>query len=492
MSSKSEAVSATGKGGEGGKAVKAGLGYTVGNILVKGIVFLTLPIFSRLMTTAQFGVYNVFISYESILYVLIGCAMDLSLQNAKLDYRENVNSYISSVSMLYVINSLVCCLLITVMGSWLSEVLKLEQRILYLLVVYSFSTAIISLYNMKVSLHYEYKKYLTLTLSYSIGNVLLSLLLILTVLSDRRDYGRIIGASGAVMIAALWVLYTLYKDAPPKPNREYWKYGLKYSLPLVPHGISQVLLAQFDRIMIRQMISDSAAGVYSLAANIKLVLTVITHSITSAWRTWFFNAMHNNRVKEIQTRARQLVEMYMILAVGAMSVSHELVLILGGRNYDEAKYVAIPMIMDAFMLFIYSVVVQGEYYTKKTHFITIGTVIATVVNIITNYIFIRKYGFVAAAYTTLFSYMIHLSLHLYISRKVTGFAIIPPRPLLIFLGIIAVDGAANIILVDKMAARWLVCLAVEAAIGLHFVKDTQILSKFLRKFKGENHVETES
>ena len=43
------------------KAIKAGVGYTLGNILVKGIGFISLPIFSRLMTTEEFGVYNIFI-----------------------------------------------------------------------------------------------------------------------------------------------------------------------------------------------------------------------------------------------------------------------------------------------------------------------------------------------------------------------------------------------------------------------------------------------
>ena len=42
-------------------AMKAGLGYTIGNVLVKGINFLTLPLFSRLLTTEEFGVCNVFL-----------------------------------------------------------------------------------------------------------------------------------------------------------------------------------------------------------------------------------------------------------------------------------------------------------------------------------------------------------------------------------------------------------------------------------------------
>ena len=49
------------------KAVSAGMGYTLGNMLIKGINFLTVPIFSRLMSTDEFCVYNVFLSYDAIL-----------------------------------------------------------------------------------------------------------------------------------------------------------------------------------------------------------------------------------------------------------------------------------------------------------------------------------------------------------------------------------------------------------------------------------------
>lgn len=66
------------------KAVSAGMGYTLGNMLIKGINFLTVPIFSRLMSTDEFGVYNVFLSYDAILSVLIGMALHSSVKSLSL------------------------------------------------------------------------------------------------------------------------------------------------------------------------------------------------------------------------------------------------------------------------------------------------------------------------------------------------------------------------------------------------------------------------
>ena len=460
----------------GGKALKAGVGYTVGNFLVKGIAFLTLPLFSRLMTTAEFGTYNVFISFEAILYVIVGLAIHTSIQSANLEFK-GANKYVSSVSLIYIINAAILSLIVCVFGSMLSKVTGFGISIMLLLVLYSFGTSMIQLYNNKIALSYDYKRYLAITVAYSVGSVIISLALMLTIMSNHRDIGRILGTTITVFLVALWILATFYKDARPKYNKEYWKFAVKYSLPIVPHGISQVLLAQFDRIMIRSIVSSSAAGIYSLATNIKLILTVITTSITTAWRTWFFQAIEANKIKEIQKRAGQLLEGYTILTIGLMSVSKEIILVIGGRNYESAKYVVIPMIVDAFILFIYSVIVQSEYYTKKTHYIMTGTMIAAVINVVTNYIFIHKYGFIAAAYTTLFSYVVYLILHLFISYKVVGFDVIKHKKLLLLLGLVTADAALNLVLVDKVIMRWIICFVIVLILGIHFANDTGALRK---------------
>ena len=84
----------------GTKAAKAGLAYTVGNVLLKGIAFLTLPIFSRILTTEEVGFYNLYVSYETILTIFVGLCLYGSLRTAKYDYRQEFDSYVSSTLML--------------------------------------------------------------------------------------------------------------------------------------------------------------------------------------------------------------------------------------------------------------------------------------------------------------------------------------------------------------------------------------------------------
>ena len=453
-----------------GKAVKAGVGYTIGNVLVRGISFLSLPIFSRIMTTDQFGVYNVFVSYEAILYVVIGCAIHSSMQSANIEFKNRIDDYASSVSLIYILNAVVLLAVVQAFGGTLSQLLDFDKVILCLLVLYSLGSAILALYNNRISISYDYKRYLMIALFNAVGNVLLSLLLMFTVFSDRRDYGRIIGSTGTLFIISILILSFLYRKEKPKFNKIYWKFALKYSLPIVPHGISQVLLAQFDRIMIRALVNNAAAGIYSLAGNIKLVLTIITESVTTAWRTWFYSEMNQGNIKLIQEKAIQVSGLFVIFAVGLMAISPEMIFILGGKEYARGRFVAIPMIMDAFILFLYNVIVQSEYYSRKTVYIMFGTMIAAAINIITNYIFINLYGFIAAAYTTLFSYICYLILHIVISYKQVHFSVIPLKWLAGWVAIVGVCGALDLVFIDCLAVRWILCISIVAALGMYLLK----------------------
>ena len=75
------------------RVIKAGIGYTVGYYLLKGLSFLTVPVFSRLLSPAENGIFNTYLAYQTILFLLVGMALHTSLKNAKYKYEENFAAY---------------------------------------------------------------------------------------------------------------------------------------------------------------------------------------------------------------------------------------------------------------------------------------------------------------------------------------------------------------------------------------------------------------
>lgn len=455
----------------GNKAIKAGIGYTAANILIKGLAFLTLPLFSRIMTTEQFGVYNIFVSYETMLSIVLGLAIHSSLKSANLKFKDKISEYTSSVCLIYILSGIIWLIVALVFNQSLSRWMEMERIVVPLLVLYSFGNALILLYNNRISLEYSYKKYIAIALLNALGNIVLSLFFMFTIFSVERDVGRIVGMSVSIFCLSIVVLIGIFKKAKPRFSYEYWRFAMIYSLPMVPHGISQVLLGQFDRIMIQKICGNSYAGVFSLACNIKMIAMVLCDSMITAWGVWFFEKMALGRKKDIQLRAVQLCIIFCILSIGLMAVSPELILILGGKAYELGKYVAIPMIVDAFLIFIYSIVVQSEYYKNKTVFVMAGTLIAAAIDIVLNLIFIPRYGFIAAAYTTLVAYICYLILHCIISRILVGFCIVPLKWLFIFAGIIMTLTAFDLYNIDNMHMRWLLGIIAMGILGLILTKD---------------------
>ncbi len=505
------------------KAVKAGMGYTIGNFMVKGIQFLAMPLFGRLMTTEEFGVYNVFASYDAILFVFLGLCVHASLRSANQEYDGKLDAYASSISLIYVVNLALFALLLALFGRPLSGLLGFDRLALWLLLLHSFGSSLLSLYNDRLSIAYNYKEYIGLSLCNAVANVLISLALMLTVYSGARDTGRMLGASCAMFAVGVYILIRLWQRARPRYDREYWKFGITYSLPIIPHGISNVLLAQFDRIMIRSMVGDHEAGLYSMAANVKLILLVIMESVANAWSTWFFDrsrvAKENaasvqtdagtvnrsasnrgnpdegeiehptadaepgeglshggvltNRVPagiSIPDAAVLLAAGFAFLTIGLCSVGPEVILLVGGMKYYESRFVLVPMLLEVFALFLYNLVVQSEYVAKRTGYVMAGTVGAAGLNVVLNTIFIMRYGYVAAAWTTLFCYVLYLIFHLIVSRRLQGYAILPAKGLLPFaLAVIAV-AACDCLLQKQWILRWVLCAVADIPIGLWLLK----------------------
>ena len=191
------------------KVFKAGIGYTIGNVMVKGINFLAIPIFSRLLTTEEMGLYTVFAAYEAVLFVFIGMALHSSIRSAKYEFEGKIDDFTSSIMGIYWINLIVALFISIVFNKILTKLLDLDLVTLVMLVIYSFGIAVVTLYNARISLDYEYKKYIKVSLASTIGNVGLSLILIKTIFNSSRGFGRVLELQFPLYLLQ-YILYMIY------------------------------------------------------------------------------------------------------------------------------------------------------------------------------------------------------------------------------------------------------------------------------------------
>jgi O-antigen/teichoic acid export membrane protein len=141
--------------------------------------------------------------------------------------------------------------------------------------------------------------------------------------------------------------------------------------------------------------------------------------MNSAWSPWAMLQMHEGKIDKLKSASRWYVLLFSCAIIVFLLICPELLWILGGDKYMEAKYVMPPAMIAVVPQFIYSLYIDAEIYLKVPKRIAIGTLIAAVLNLVLNFIFIPMFGYVAAAYTTLAGYLALFAFH-YISVHKLG------------------------------------------------------------------------
>lgn len=466
------------------KVIKAGIGYTVGNYMLKGLSFLTVPIFSRLLSTSDYGIFNTYLAYQSILFLLVGMALHTSLKNAKYKYGEDFGKYNS------------CCILITLisLGAWLvlcnllyplyAGVVEFPRFVVNLLLLDSFGTALIQFFNVYVGLDYRYASFLKISAFNALANLGVSVLLILTVFREERWTGRILGNAVPVVIIAVVIIWYFWRKQSPAMNREYAKFAISYSFPLIPHGLSQVVLSQFDRIMIKHMIGDAEAGIYSFAYTIFSIINVTANSLDNVWGPWFYERMEAKDYEGVRKYSNQYALGMLCVSVMVMLGAPELVKILGDREYWDSMYSVIPIVAGGYFMFLYTFPSYVEYYYAKTKFIAVGTGMAALINIALNLVCIQRFGYLAAAYTTLVTYLLYFVFHYVIAWRIQGHCIFSTGRLALYMLVALAAAVISLLLIGLWLVRWLLLVAVGILFAVWAEKEFGILEKVRNKCMG--------
>ncbi len=444
------------------KLFKAGAGYIIGNYLLKGITFLSAPIFTRLLTTEEYGDFGAYIAYESIFYIVLGLALHSSITNAKYEYKEKFNEYVSSLVLLSGISVGIWLVFANIFYNGYGKLLGLDRTVVNILVFHCLGSALFQLFNVYVGLSYSVKAYLRLTAVNALSNMGLSVILILTVFKENRLMGRIVGTALPIVLIGGYICYYFFKKAKPRVDKLYWKYALQYSLPIIPHGISQVILSSFDRIMIKGMVGAAEAGLYSFAGTINSLIFVVSSSLDKVWKPWFYEKMDAKDYKSIRKSATKYMFGFAVFVAMVIMVVPELIRILGDREYWKTTNCVVPVVLGGFFSFIYTIPVYVEYFYKKTKYIALGSMLAAALNVVLNYFFIPRYGYIAAAYTTLATYLLYFIFHYFLAKKIHGSSLVSVAACFCSSLFVCAAGGAAMLLEDKIVIRWL----IEVGIGV--------------------------
>ena len=313
----------------------------IANIGSKGISFILAPLYSFIMSTAEYGIIDILSTTISLLFPILcfdiyeatfryssdnkyndkkvlntslrvcGPACVLSILISVASFAIAPNNYYVAVPVCVFLSSINCIF---------AQYLRGKQRIKQ----FAFSGVVSAV-------------------------SLLALTVVFTIVLKMGVTGWVFAYSISKVIELIYLLMAdhNYRDVSWKEyDRGYLKEFMKYSLPLMPTTIMWWVMNLSDRYVLAGILGVAATGIYAVAAKIPSILSLFENIFYQAWQTTAIKKAEDEQRDLFFSSVFQNYMTVMVIGVlGLLIISKPAVYLLFAEDYHEAWIYLPPLII---------------------------------------------------------------------------------------------------------------------------------------------------
>lgn len=397
--------------------VRAAFWFMVCSFMQKGISSITTPIFTRLLSTEEYGQYSVFNSWLGIVTVFVSLNLSSGVfMQGLVKYEDRRREYASSLQGLTILLVAVWTAIYLVFHDFWNGIFELTTVQMLAMLLMIWMSAAFGFWASSERVIFSYRRLVFITVLVSVAKPVLGIFLVLH--AEDRVTARILGLAAVELIGYSGLMVSQIIKGRKLCVPEFWQHALLFNIPLIPHYLSTTVLNSADRIMIEKMVNADTAGIYSLAYSISQLMTLFTTGITQTLEPWRYAKQKAGRQEDIAALAYPTLILVAGLNILLIAFAPEVVQIFAPPEYHDAIWVIPPVAMSVYFMFTYGFFASFEFYYEKTGYVAASTMAGAVLNIILNYIFIGMFGYFAAGYTTLICYIVYAACHYLAMRKI--------------------------------------------------------------------------
>ncbi|MBP5489019.1 MAG: oligosaccharide flippase family protein [Lachnospiraceae bacterium] len=466
--------------------LKSGFWYVASMFLTKGMVFITMPIFTRLMTKAQYGDFSVFCSWQSVLIIFCSLEIHGTLNLARFDYsEEEYKSYITSSLCLSTLIAGVLFGLYLAFPHMFDKLFLMKKEYMYVMFAYLFTVPAIYMFQTKQRVEYKYKVSSTISLGASILAPIIALVMVLLMKDSDPLFGRIIGQH--VLYIALGVAFYIYFLHCSRTIRvSYWKYAIRLGLPLVFSYIGSRVLLTADTIILKHMCTPENVSNVSVTHSTSQIILLLVQTINMAWAPWLYDMLKTRRHKDVKKFYRVYLWAVVLATFAALAIGPEIIHILGGQKYKDAIYLLPPNILCGIFTVLTATFVNIETYNKKPRYAAILTGGVAALNVVLDILGVYLFGYMAVCYATVLCLLLLCVLHYRVTLKMEIKEILSAKTFAAVLIAAIMLIPTALLLYQNTVVRYsviAVCFLVVVAIAIYKREEIKHLIKKVRKKK---------
>lgn len=399
------------------QTAKTAILNTVANCISLVVGMIMIPIVTRVLSTEQMGIANTFISTRNTVVIIITCSVYAYVHKAMIEFKDEKKSYIFSIIVFSILAVVISFCISLIFKEKLMKLLSLDNFLYYWLFISCLGFALYSIADYYCI--FQNKYYIVAMIVLSVGPISQFLSVGLSyVLENDKYIGRVIGLDFVYLLVAVCLIVWMFVGRRPKFKTKYVKTTLAFTIPIIPHLLSQMVLTQCDLVMISYFCGSSKSGIYSMGHTVGFLALTVMSQIMASWSPWVYRRMEDKEFKTIFDNSKLIVLVGAFISIGLLTISTELIKIVLTDVYSPCIYIVPTLVVAMFFQFIYIFVYDFQFFNKKAKSIAASSIVAAIFNLITNYIFIPKFGFLAAGFTTLASYFVLLMINYFFTVRI--------------------------------------------------------------------------
>jgi len=396
------------------------LNYIPGSIMPAFISLASAAIFTRIFSALEYGQYSLVMS----VIALIVAISSQWLQQA-------INRYLSAatndkerqrIKQATVVGFVLTCVLLVGVGilTWALAAITLPsqwQRFILPAVLFVVAMSAFNPVSVVLQAEMQARRFSYFSLANAVGKLVLSIVIVFTI--SREPAGMIWGAalSTILLLPILWhwadmpALRTLRREEWPG----YWadiKRFAAYGFPMIGWFLAATLLNVGDRYVIQWFRGSAEVGIYS--ANYSLIngaAGLVAAPVLLAAHPFLMRAWGEgdkvNAGRWLGTIAEWILQVGIILIGATWLFSSDIATWFLGVEF-RSGHIVMPIVIAgvvAWQLGMYAH--KPLEFAERTKLMFVLSLAVAVLNLVLNIVFVPKFGYLAAAYTTLASFIVY-------------------------------------------------------------------------------------
>jgi O-antigen/teichoic acid export membrane protein len=392
-----------------GSSLKSAVVFGVGSGLQRGVAFLLLPVYTRVLTPAEYGALSVLLAVTSAAAIVFAFGLDMGLfRSFFLHADERRRVFVGSVWRLLVVApvlaAVACALIAAPFVHGIPRVTPFDVFLALLAGALYVGASAVPLVVLRVQR--RLRDFMLLSLVDAIATPALTLILVVGLHKGIVGWLIASAASNAILLVAAFRIVPWERGIPFE--RETVLGAMRFGATLIPHAFALWALFLIDRGVLAGLVGAHELGIYSLAANLAIPVAIAITSLNQAMMPAYASAgVHPEQRDHLAGLiVIQLTGVFAICLTGALLGGPVLLLVSPHSYHDAAPLVAWIVLGYAF-LGLYFVPMNGiTLGAGRSSFVWVVSALGAASNVALLLIFVPSDGILAAAIASAAAYLV--------------------------------------------------------------------------------------